>query len=505
MSRVDPEGDAPLVRTPSGTVRGVWEADAGPTSRDRRIAVFRGIPYAEAPTEALRYAPPQPRRPWDGVLDASAFGPTPMRNHVEDTLIPEESIPGDDILSVNVWTPTLDPGAALPVVVWIHGGGYISGSPASPWYDGRAFARDDVVLVTLSYRLGFRGFGWIEGATPNRGVLDWICALEWVRDHIASFGGDPERVTIAGQSAGGSAVLTLLGVPRAAGLFHGAYAMSPAIADPSVAAAQAHSRELARFARVPADVDGFLSIPESRVLELQRKVTSPALPHFLHDVHELLRDGLMIGPVADGEIVVGDVEAAVSRGSSASVPLVVGTTDDELIGLLRPGGLLDHAPRRVVLRALGASAQSLGHWLAHPKTASITSTKTLLGRYATDAFFRSWVPRIAQVRGASASAGPTWSYCFSWHSDDPSHAGHCIDIPFAFDRLDAPGVARVAGASPPQSIADAVHGALVAFAREGDPGWVHDPGGRGPSRVFDAPVRDERDAYASALSLLSRG
>lgn len=484
--------EPPLAVTPSGSVRGVWQDG---------VAAFRGIPYAEPPSGPLRFARPIPREPWDDVLDASDFGPTPQRGETGITLIPEHAVPGDDTLSVNVWTPTLDPGAALPVVVWIHGGGFISGSPASPWYDGRAFARDGVVLVTISYRLGFTGFGWIDGAVPNRGVLDWICALEWVQQHIHAFGGDPAKVTIAGQSAGGGAVLTLLGVPAAAGLFRAGYAMSAAVADPSVEAARHRSQHLARLAEVSEDAIGFSSLSEARILALQPKITSPAAPHLLHDIHELLRDGLMIGPVADGTIVPGDVLSAVSRGPSADVALVLGTTDGELEGMFKPGGLLDHVPRRALLRTLGAAADAAERWLETPLAAATPSTVVMLGHYATDTVFHAWIPRVAAAR-AAAGAGRTWSYRFTWHADEPPQAGHCIDIPFVFDRLDAPGVERVAGTTPPQQLADAVHGALVRFARTCDPGWERNTEGAGPSHIFDVPESESTSAYVSARALI---
>lgn len=510
---------SPVVRTPSGDILGVWQAaetgetagaGAGAASHGvpapgddvTPVAVFRGIPYAAPPVGPLRFAPPRPREPWAGIRDATTFGPTPLRRDTGITLIPERSVPGGDTLGVNVWTPSPGPGARLPVVVWIHGGGFVSGSPASPWYDGRAFARDGVVLVTISYRIGFTGFGWVEGAAPNRGVLDWICALEWVQRHISSFGGDPDRVTIAGQSAGGGAVLTLLGAPGAAGLFHGAYAMSAAIADPSVEAARARSRHLARIAGVSPDLHGISGLSEARILEIQPKITSPAAPHVLHDIHGLLRDGLMLGPVADGEVVPGDALTGAARGTNAAVPLVLGTADDELVGLFRPGGLLERAPRRTLLRALGATAAAADRWLAEEPAVGTSSTVVMLGRYATDAVFRQWVPRIAAARADEPGAGPTWSYRFAWHADDPPHAGHCIDVPFVFDRLDASGVDRVAGDAPPQVLADAAHGALVALARDGAPGWSPDRRGAGPSFVFDLPTVERMDAYASARALL---
>ncbi len=504
-------------------MRGAWEAvggwrgsgagagagpDAGAGVAAGAVAVFRGIPYAAPPVGARRFAAPSAPRAWDGVRETVEFGPTPQRGERGITLIPEHSIPGDDTLSVNVWTPDPSPAARLPVVVWIHGGGYISGSPASPWYDGCTFARDGVVFVSLSYRLGFTGFGWIEGTTANRGVLDWVAALEWVQRNIAAFGGDADRVTIAGQSAGGGAVLTLLGVPAARGLFCGGYAMSAAIADPSVAAAAERTRALARVARVIGDVDGLSTIPEARLLELERRITAPAAPHLLRDLHGMLRSGLMIGPIADGDVVPGDTLASVAHGPNAGVPLVLGSADDELVGMFPPRPLLDHLPRRGVLRALGADGAAADRWLADPEAIATESSVVLVGRYATDAVFRSWVPRVAGARSASPASGATWSYRFAWHAPEselgaPHHAGHCVDVPFVFDRLDAAGVERVAGARPPQALADAVHGTLVAFAESGDPGWAADDGGTGPSRIFDAPVRDELDAYASARKLLS--
>jgi len=308
-------------------------------------------------------------------------------------------------------------------------------------------------------------------------------------------------VTIAGQSAGGGAVLTLLGSPGAAGLFRGAYAMSSAVADPSAGNAKDRAKRLAKMADVPATAEGFSRLSESRILELQPKITAPAAPHLVHDLHGLLRDGLLLGPVVDDEVVLSDALTAASTGVSSTVPLVLGATAGELLGLFRSGGILDKLPRRPLLWALGASSEAADRWLAMPSAIETEGTNALLGHYVTDAVLRSWVPRVAAARGARPGR-KTWSYTFDWHGADPPQAGHCIDIPFVFDCLDAKGVDAVADADPPQELADAVHGALVDFAKTGDPGWAPDLAGAGPSRVFDLPLREQLDAYASARALI---
>ncbi|MDR2986785.1 MAG: carboxylesterase family protein, partial [Nocardiopsaceae bacterium] len=212
---------APTVATLRGTLRG--------QVRDG-VASFLGIPYAASPTGSFRFQAPQPPEPWKGVRDALAYGATPPKPDYPppfDTLFGEPNIAGDDWLNLNVWTP--DPTASgLPVMVWIHGGAFANGNSAIPLYDGHAFARDGVVLVSINYRLGVDGFAVLPGRPANRGLLDQIAALEWVRDNIGAFGGDPGNVTIFGESAGGMSVTTLLAMPRAAGLFAKAVAQSGA-------------------------------------------------------------------------------------------------------------------------------------------------------------------------------------------------------------------------------------------------------------------------------------
>jgi len=208
----------PVVRTASGLVRG-RRADRG------GIAAFRGIPFAQPPVGDLRFAAPHPASPWTGTREAAAFGPAPPQSSYALTPAPSPGTDPDDWLTVNVFSP--DPGAAgLPVMVWIYGGAYRSGSSSLPGYDGTRFAQKNVVLVTFNHRVGVEGYAQLPGVPANRGLLDQVAALRWVRENIAAFGGDPDRVTVFGESAGAGAIAALLVMPDAAGLFRRAIAQS---------------------------------------------------------------------------------------------------------------------------------------------------------------------------------------------------------------------------------------------------------------------------------------
>ncbi|MFE2188470.1 carboxylesterase family protein, partial [Streptomyces sp. NPDC059455] len=216
MTVVDVVDVVDVVEAPAGTVIG---------RRTGGVRRFLGIPFAEAPAGARRFAAPMPRGRFTQPYDASRHGATSQRVPLfATTTIPEPSVPGDDVLNLSVVAPAN--GVSCPVLVWIHGGGFLAGSPASPWYDGRAFARDSIVTVTPGYRLGVDGFAPLDGVPPNLGLRDLLLALDWVRENIAAFGGDPGRVTVAGQSAGGGAVLALLSSPLGSGRFHRAVSVS---------------------------------------------------------------------------------------------------------------------------------------------------------------------------------------------------------------------------------------------------------------------------------------
>lgn len=475
-----------IAQTAEGPVRGLRRPDGS--------MAFLGIPYAAAPTGELRFLPPQPVSPWTEPLDATAYGPTPQRREEPNAIIPEPSVPGQGTLNLNVFTPGLE--GARPVLVWIHGGGFSAGSAASPWYDGSAFCRDGVVTVSISYRLGFDGFGVIEGAPDNRGLRDWIAALEWVQRSIASFGGDPTRVTIAGQSAGGGAVLTLLGMPAAQPLFRSAMSFSGALGDLPRERAQARSRRLAEMVGVAPTLEGFRSVKERELTRRQHEASLLGKTGLAATTATLV-DGLPWGPVVDGELITRPTVDQLVAGVGADKPLLLGATDDEFTMVF------DGAPRwlrRVPVRLALRVVERLGAVRRSWRRANRGRRGAMpaLGRFVTDRVFRSLVLRVAEARrGAS-----TWAYRFAWPSPINGWSHHCLDVPFWFDCLDDPHIPAVLGGQPPQALADRMHAAAVAFVQRGDPGWPAWSTEPGITRVFGEQPELSRSAYDDALPLV---
>jgi para-nitrobenzyl esterase len=488
-------GEHVVVETKAGTVRGL---------RRMHSAAFLGIPFAEPPYGDLRFHAPVPAQSWSGVRDALRYGPTPQRKALaEVTTIPEPSIPGDDILNLNVFTPrpraANGPEKLLPVLVYIHGGGYVAGSPASPWYNGVAFNRDGVVTVSVSYRLGFDGFGWLPDAPPNRGTLDWILALEWVRDNIGQFGGDPARVTIAGQSAGGGAVMTLFGTPRARGLFTAAASISGVPTDIPLERARQTTVRLAERLGVTPDRSGFVGVSEKELLAAQRVGSEPLEEPTVDDLLAVMRamDGsLPLGPIVDGDLYPSSVEDRMRAGSGRDIPLLVGSTREEFGGVAQANRQLFEAHDvEVLLEQVGLSPEAAQRFAAalqdhHPAE--------VVGQYVTDVMFRRRIVDWLDLRDEAAA--PTWAYDFAWRSAASGLAEHCLDVPFIFDLLEDPDVTRVTGAEPPQALADQVHAAFVGFVRDHHPGWP--PYNDLKSiKVFDAESAVVSEGYESARAL----
>ncbi len=468
----------PVVTTSAGRVRG--------QVRDG-VARFLGIPYAAPPVGALRFAAPQAPVPWDGVRPATAFGPTPPASGYRapfDAILHQVSVPGEDWLTLNVWTP--DPGAAgLPVMVWVHGGAFVNGNTATPMYDGTAFARDGVVLVTLNYRLGVDGFALLPGAPANRGLLDQVAALEWVRDHVAAFGGDPARVTVFGESAGAMSITSLMAAPRARGLFARAITQSgatQAAADPADAALV--TAELAAALGREATADGLREVPLDDLLVAQRRVSealalTPDPARFGPTVVASL---MAFVPVVDGDLLPQHPLAALAAGASSEVALLTGTTAEEFRFFLVPTGVTAAMTEQSLAGYLAARGVPDAVAAAYRAGRPAASPGDLLAAVLTDAFFR--LPALAVVR-ARRPAG-SWVYEMAWGTTHRGlGAAHAMDLPFVFDTLGSDGAAGLTGPNPPQPLAEAMHAAWVRFATTGDPGWSP-YGEQRPVMVFDA-------------------
>jgi para-nitrobenzyl esterase len=488
---VVPTGEYVVVDTAAGPLRGFWRTHS---------AAFLGIPYAEPPFDENRFGAPVPRAPWTGTRDALDYAPTPQRQALaEITTIPEPSIPGTDILNLNVFTPQPSRDAEpRPVMVYIHGGGYVAGSPASPWYDGAAFNRDGVVTVSIAYRLGFEGFGWLPDAPTNRGILDCLLALEWVRDNIAAFGGDPNQVTIMGQSAGGGMVMTLLTMPRARGLFIQAASMSGVPSDIPLEKARTTTADLAGRLKVAADRAGFASVPETELITAQGGGFQSLEQPTADDLIAIMRamDGrLRLGPVVDGDLHPGTVEEGLRAGAGRDVPLLVGATRQEFAGLTHANSQLfeDHDVADL-LQQVGldpVAARRFAHAMPDNHPANV------VGQYVSDLMFRRRIVDWLELR---ESAAPTWGYDFAWRSAVSGVAEHCLDVPFVFDLLEDPEVTRVAGPNAPQALADRVHGCYVGFIRDGNTGWPpHDDSQS--VMVFDSESGVVSGGYESARAL----
>ncbi len=469
------------VTTTSGPVRG---------SAEGAVRSFKGIPYAAPPFGGLRFAAPALPQPWSQVRACTAFGPTALKPPYPvpiDVLLPEPVVPGEDVLNLNVWTP--DGADGLPVLVWVHGGAFVNGSGGVPQYDGTAFARDGVVTVTINYRLGVDGFLHFGDDGPaNRGLLDQVAALEWVRDNIAAFGGDPARVTVAGESAGAMSVTSLLSMPRARGLFSravaqsgaGHYALTPATAA-KVAAALAERLGVPLTRQALAAVEPTVLVAAQQALSQEiQAVPDPAR------WGELVLNLMAFEPVVDGDVLPVLPVRAVQGGAGAGVDLLVGTNTDEFALFLVPnglGGFIDDAVLGAVLAGYGLTPEALA---PYRDGADGATPGELMAAVASDWFFRLPALRLAEAR--AGAAGSTHVYEFAWPSpqfDGRLGACHALEIPFVFDTLAAPGSEATTGPGAPQELADVVHRAWVDFVTTGDPGWPAYDLTERPVQVFD--------------------
>lgn len=473
-----------IAETLSGAVQGRAKQD---------VLLFAGIPYAAPPTGPRRFRAAQPHDGWSGVRDARKFGPAAPQISTGGMTDPAPVRWDEDCLTLNVQTPRLDD-AGRPVLVWIHGGGYRNGQGAVPWYNGARFvANGDIVAVTINYRLGALGFTDLkrfgeEFATSGvNGILDQVTALEWVRDNIANFGGDPAKVTIAGESAGGFSVATLLGSPRTDGLFRGVIAQSGAAHHvlPEEAGRLVAERFLTALGT--DDVIGLEAASVDAILAAQTEVCG-ALEGGPGLTGELGVPVSAFYPVLGSSVLPRPPLEAIRDGLHADVAVLAGSNHDETT--LWGYGDVDEARLRRTAEAFGGT----GLLDVYRDTRPRATVEDLMIALTTDHMFR-----IPAIRLAEARAANTWLYQFNWRSRNGRlGATHALEIPFAFDNLDQPGVDAFIGAgTSPQHVADAVHRTWTRFIREGDPGFPTYSLARRETMLFDdasAVVADPESA-----------
>ena len=435
------------MRTCTGKVRGLV--------RDGMVS-FRGIPFAAAPQGSLRFQLPAAPVGWNGIRDATAFGVAPPQLSAAPG-IPAVWRPGDglDCLTVNVWTP--EPGATgLPVMVWVYGGAWKTGSSSQPSYEATKLARCGVVVVTFNYRIGFEGFGQLPGMPANRGLCDQIAALHWVQHNITAFGGDPGAVTVFGESAGAGSVALLVAAPSTRGLFQRAIAQSIPAGLLAAGEAERVTAVLAMQAQVPSTWEGFAELAPEAILAIQDVPLRGSQTRIS-----------AFGPVIDGELVTGPPWEAIGNGAGHDIELICGFTHDEC-RLFTQGRDLSTVDLAAVAASLDLGHDAVADYhAAYPGTTAAELCTVML----SDALFRMPTTWVAEAH--AHAGGRSWLYDFTWQSPLLG-ACHAVDVPFTFGNADTPMAARLLGCPPPAdftALSDHIQHAWTTFARTGDPGW----------------------------------
>ena len=503
----------PVVRTAAGQVRG--RAENG-------VAVFRGIPFAQPPVGALRFAAPQPARPWDGVREAAMFGPPPPQSAF--MLGPTAPVaPGadpDDWLTVNVFSPELG-GAGLPVMVWIYGGGYRFGVSSQVVYDGTALARQNVVVVTFNHRVGVEGYAYLPGVPANRALLDQVAALRWVQENIAAFGGDPDLVTVFGESSGAGAIASLLVMPLAAGLFRRAIAQSVPGTFFSPELAADVTAAIAAEAGLPPTTEAFAAA-DPAWLTAASDAVNPA------DHQDRWgpagRTGVSFSPVVDGEVLPAAPWRALAAGAGRGVSLVAGYNRDEyrlFTALNGQRGKITEEVASDMLRGLaGGRAGEAAYREAYPDA----DAEMLFELVNSDWLFR--MPTLHLAQAHAAAGGKTFLFQVSFEATEGGFgACHGIVLPLVFGVYSGLGE-FLFGPEPPASavaLGDLMRSQWAAFAagrrprlaavHAGQPADPHlrRPAGRRPlsgkgvpAHLGPAPVRRARPAALRAPAARDR-
>jgi len=464
-----------VVETTNGPVEGSVEGG---------VRRWMGIPYAAAPFGERRMRRPEPHPGWSDVREATEAGPTvpkaPYRAPF-DALLPEPRIDGEECLNLNIWSPSHD--GLHPVLFWIHGGAFVNGSGVVPQYDGTAFARDGVVCVTINYRLGAEGFLDTGDEHTNVGLRDQIAALEWVRENIARFGGDPAQVTIAGESAGAISVACLLSSPLADGLFHRAISESGsghiALTRPT---ARRVTDEFARRLGIEPTREAFAALDAQRLAQMVADVRlEMSLDPDPSVWGEAAQQGMANEPVVDGDVLPALPIESIRAGAGSGVALLIGTNRDEFNFFTAPIGVADLITEEVMQQMVDAH----GYDRDAVGVLGDGTPGEIVNRLITEWYF--WIPSIRLAEAMGRNGSDVYLYEFAWATpmfDGKMGAGHALELAFVFDTLGVETDALL-GPNPPQQLAVAMHRAWVDFITHGQPGWAPYDEGTRTTMVFD--------------------
>jgi len=442
----------PVVTTSHGRIRGV---------REGGLHVFRGVRYGQD-TAARRFRAPIAPAPWRDVRPAVAFAPSCPQKATQ-------AATSEDCLFLNIWTPGTQRQAKRPVLLYIHGGAYSNGSVVDPLNDGRHLAGRDVVVVTVNHRLNALGYLYLAALDPrfadsgNAGQLDLILALRWVRENIASFGGDPANITVFGQSGGGAKIATMMAMPAAKGLFHHAITMSgqQVTASGPINAARRTAAYLTKLGVSPTDLTPLLTMPVARLID------------GLDAVDPILGGGLYMGPVLDMRWLKRHPFWPDAAPQGNAIPMMLGNTRDETRAFIDPDGPLIRGLDWANLpgRMAGELRMDLPpEWIVAQYRAHHPDWSAERIFYAATTAGRSWPGQVIEAEARARAAAPTWVYQVDFQSPTQPRRGapHTMDIALAFGTLDAPGSFTGTGAGA-RAASAAMMDRFLAFARRGDP------------------------------------